>query len=436
MDFLTQPYMMAWWYGAFSALSLPLGALIGICVRTPARVVAGLMSFGAGALLAALTFELVSPAMRRSGFPPLAVGCLFGCVVFVALNHVLNGQGAFLRKHSTLIAHLKVKKRGRFREMVSRLSSVELFRSLPPEEVQEIIPHVEDRTFSAGDEIFDCTEHGDALYIIERGRVRLEDCDENGVKRSETALGEGESFGEMALMWDVPPTARAVAETDVKVWEIHREDFDDLVEASAKLRSALMEVAKQRQKKGMIPPAAGGVEEWVDKALAHVHEETYRPTSVEMKKEAGEKSGAALAMWLGVFLDGIPESLVIGASMIKAAISPALIGGLFLANLPESMSSAALMKRHGSKSGTIFWMWASLMIMTGVGALLGNLWFQSLEHRTHSFFEALAAGSMLAMIAQTMLPEAYEHGGWLVGVLTVLGFLAALFFHSLQMAAR
>ena len=141
-----------------------------------------------------------------------------------------------------------------------------------------------------------------------------------------------------------------------------------------------------------------------------------------------------------ITLDNVPmspaESLTIGASMIKTAISPALIGGLFLANLPESMSSAVLMKNQGTKSSKIYWMWILLMIMTGAGALIGNICFEALPLHYHSIFGGLAAGSMLAMIAQTMLPDAYEHGGWLVGIMTVLGFLAALFLHSLQYVAH
>ncbi|MEW6202330.1 MAG: cyclic nucleotide-binding domain-containing protein [bacterium] len=436
-DFVKANYMMAFWFGAFSALSLPLGALIGIWLKPPSRTVAGIMAFGGGALFAALAFELVRPAMARhgGGFVPLAIGCCIGCVVFVGLNQAMSNSGAFLRKHSTIIAHLKSKKRKMVSEMIDRLSKVDVLRALPASDVQEIVPHIEDRSFPAGTVIFKRGEYGDAIYMIEGGRVRIEMFDsEGGGKPATTTLGAGQTFGEMALLWDAPRSATVVAETDVKTWEIHKEDFIDLIETSPRLRAAVTELAEYRKKTGQLPAVSTSAEEWRREAIESVQEENYRPTVVEIKQaEAQQGGGAALAMWLGIFIDGIPESLVIGASMIGKAISPALIAGLFLANLPESMSSATIMRRQGSGTGKILWMWTSLTIMTGLGALLGNIFFQSLGASTHSIFEGAAAGAMLAMIAQTMLPEAYEHGGWLVGILTVLGFLAALFFHSLQM---
>jgi zinc transporter ZupT len=147
-----------------------------------------------------------------------------------------------------------------------------------------------------------------------------------------------------------------------------------------------------------------------------------------------ERSGGsniALAIWLGIALDGIPESLVIGGSMEGEAISLALIGGLFLANFPESMSSAVVMKKQGSAPWLIIAMWVSLMVMTAVGAAFGNVMIADAPHHWHGVLEGMAAGAMLAMIAQTMLPEAYHHGGWLTGLMTVCGFLAAIWMGTL-----
>ena len=138
-------------------------------------------------------------------------------------------------------------------------------------------------------------------------------------------------------------------------------------------------------------------------------------------------SNVALAIWLGIALDGIPESLIIGGSMEGASVSVALIGGLFLANFPESMSSAIVMKKQGTGSLPIVGMWFSLMIMTAVGAAAGNIFIADAPRHLHGLLEGMAAGAMLAMIAQTMLPEAYNHGGWLTGLMTVTGFLAAIF---------
>ena len=77
-------------------------------------------------------------------------------------------------------------------------------------------------------------------------------------------------------------------------------------------------------------------------------------------------------------------------------------------------------------------MWLSLMALTGVGAYLGNIFFQGVSHTVFALMEGVAAGAMLTMIAETMLPEAYHKGGAVTGVSTLLGFLAAIFFKTLE----
>ena len=156
------------------------------------------------------------------------------------------------------------------------------------------------------------------------------------------------------------------------------------------------------------------------------------PSERELKAESEKHSGAAFAIWLGILLDGIPESLVIGASMLHGStVSMTLIAGVFLANFPEALSSSVGMSKQGSSRSKIIWMWTSLMLMTGIGAFLGYFTFGGLPHGLFVFVEGLAAGAMLAMIAETMLPEATEQGGPAVGMMTVLGFLAAIFVNSL-----
>ncbi len=108
---------------------------------------------------------------------------------------------------------------------------------------------------------------------------------------------------------------------------------------------------------------------------------------------------------------------MIGASITGFSASPALIAGLFLANLPESLSSSTMMKEVGTKLCRIFMMGMSLVFAVAIGALLGNLVSTLLPPVAHSLFEGVAAGSMLAMIAQTMLPEAFERNTRMVGLL-------------------
>jgi zinc transporter ZupT len=89
------------------------------------------------------------------------------------------------------------------------------------------------------------------------------------------------------------------------------------------------------------------------------------------------------------------------------------------------------MKKHGSPAWLIVGMWMSLMIMTAVGAAFGNIFIADAPLHLRALLEGLAAGAMLAMIAQTMLPEAYDHGGWLTGLMTVIGFLTAIWMGTL-----
>jgi zinc transporter ZupT len=176
-------------------------------------------------------------------------------------------------------------------------------------------------------------------------------------------------------------------------------------------------------------------ESWLAAASHNLESELGKPTEAEIVSAASAQKGGgsnvALAIWLGILLDGIPESLVIGGSMEGASISIALIGGLFIANFPESMSSASVMKKQGSSTFIIMAMWVSLMVMTAVGAALGHLFIADAPHHLRALLEGMAAGAMLAMIAQTMLPEAFEHGGWLTGLMTVVGFLAAIWMGTL-----
>jgi zinc transporter ZupT len=139
-----------------------------------------------------------------------------------------------------------------------------------------------------------------------------------------------------------------------------------------------------------------------------------------------------LAIWLGIMLDGIPESLVIGASMIHAGVSLSLVAALFLSNYPESLSSSVGMRQQGLTRGRILLMWTSIMLLTGVGAAAGNLFMTAAPPNLFALLEGLAAGAMLTMIAQTMLPEAYIKGGSIIGFSTLMGFLCAIYFTTLN----
>lgn len=155
------------------------------------------------------------------------------------------------------------------------------------------------------------------------------------------------------------------------------------------------------------------------------------PSAAAMAGAVGEHKNAPMAIWLGLLMDGIPEALTIGAHLAIAPLSPSLLAGLFIANYPEAFSSSEGMKHQGFSYPRILLMWTSIMIITGILAVLGTLLFADAPKSIVSLLGSLAAGAMLTVISETMLPEAYAKGGSIVRISTVLGFLVIILIRSL-----
>jgi zinc transporter, ZIP family len=147
----------------------------------------------------------------------------------------------------------------------------------------------------------------------------------------------------------------------------------------------------------------------------------------------GQEGGSALAIVLGSVLDGIPESMVIGLTIYEGgAVGAAYLAAVFISNLPESISSTSGLVTGGWKQSRILWMWIAIALISGLASLAGYGLFQHSSPDTVAFVLAFAAGAILTMLADTMMPEAYEHGGKLVGVVTTLGFAVAFTIHTLD----
>jgi ZIP family zinc transporter len=145
-------------------------------------------------------------------------------------------------------------------------------------------------------------------------------------------------------------------------------------------------------------------------------------------------STAAMAIFLGAVLDGIPSSVVIGSSFISlAAFDPTFFIAVVIGNLPQAMSSAAGLRHAGFAVARIFAMWTLLTLASGAAGWLGNLLLASAPPTVNVFVEAIGGGAILAMLASTMMPEAFEDGGPSVGIATVIGFLAAFLFTALKL---
>ena len=149
--------------------------------------------------------------------------------------------------------------------------------------------------------------------------------------------------------------------------------------------------------------------------------------------DGGQASGSALAIVLGSVLDGIPESMVIGLTIFQGgAVGAAYLTAVFISNLPESISSTSGLLTSGWKKSRILWMWIAIALISGLASLAGYGLFQHASPGTVAFVLAFAAGAILTMLADTMFPEAYQHAGKLVVVVTTLGFAVAYTIHLLD----
>jgi ZIP family zinc transporter len=151
--------------------------------------------------------------------------------------------------------------------------------------------------------------------------------------------------------------------------------------------------------------------------------------------EATHQSNLVVPLVLAIVLDGIPESVVIGLSILEGGtVSLAMLVAVFISNLPESVAGTAGMRSGGWSRTRILVLWVSIAVVCAVASAGGYGLLGELSPRWLSFVLAFAGGAILMMLANTMIPEAYEHGGKLAGVFTVLGFAACVWVIVLEHA--
>lgn len=142
-----------------------------------------------------------------------------------------------------------------------------------------------------------------------------------------------------------------------------------------------------------------------------------------------ESGGVAIAV--GALLDGIPESVVLGLGLVgSAAVNPTMLAAIFISNVPEGLASTADMKRGGKPRWLIFAIWGSIAVLSGFASLFGYAALQEAPGELVAVVTAVAAGGILAMLADTMIPEAFEEQHMLTGLIAALGFLTAFVLHN------
>ena len=600
----------ALFFGLISACSLPLGALTTLFWKPSDRAIAVLMSFGGGALLAALTLDLVAGTVAKGDFHPLALGCITGGLLFIGLNNIVNDFGGFLRKTSTTMFHLrkqeyrkfkhvffmakrmdvfhglsdadfkvlankihhqKVKKgdsifskgdscdhlyfidtgkvslldptalisntireknddlgwlafltgapyrftaravedvslwvlpksvffhllpdsptlahavqqwlrdkktsdylstqhglskadisawqdhaihtivrRGMYASAISpshkpeafckaakSIKGFDFFAQLPKKELQAIADRLIYKHFAKGETFFHRGEKANYLYMIEQGLVSKLDPVGHSVRAIEVSAHD--SFGYMAFFTGSHTSMSAFAQEATEGWVLRRKDFDDLLTVLPELAAHFQNFLQQdsvthylQERQGL---SADNAAKWIKNSLKSISARKKIKPAMDLHFDIKEHKGAPLGIWLGLMLDGIPEALVIGASTAQSGLAFSLLAGLFFSNYPEALSSSSGMRQQGMKFSTILLMWSVLMLSTGILSALGSIYFAGVSDAVFAFTEGVAAGAMLTMIAQTMLPEAYIKGGEIVGFSTLLGFLTAIFFKTLE----
>lgn len=142
--------------------------------------------------------------------------------------------------------------------------------------------------------------------------------------------------------------------------------------------------------------------------------------------DGAQVKGSPLAIVLGSVLDGIPESFVLGLTVLQGGVSLSLLAGVVLSNLPEGMSSSAGLRVAAWPERRVLVMWSAVVAVSALSSGLGYVLLDPASGLTGALVQAFAAGALLAMLADTLLPEAYEVEGVLTGLLVVTGFAVSL----------
>jgi CRP-like cAMP-binding protein len=310
-----------------------------------------------------------------------------------------------------------------FVERAGEIRRTPVFADLPAEELERIGDRLLRKEHEQGHSFFRPGDAPDRLYLIEHGQVSLVT---KGGPHAGEQLTEGDAFGVLSFLTGAPHVATAVATTPVTVWVLRRADLPELLANLPDLRAAVQRYLEQedvrhylRQQQGAAPQQA---ELWAKRAMRSVA--AARPAP-EIRATAAEHA-APLAIWLGLMLDGIPESFVIGAEATAAVGGTSLIAGLFLSNYPEALSSSVGMREQGWAWRRILVLWTSLLVAAAIGAGIGAVVFEGASEAISAGIRGVATGAMITVIAETMLPEAFARSGSASGLAALAGFLVTV----------
>ena len=422
--------------GLATTSSSMLGAAIGLYLSISQRLLACLLAFAAGSLISALAIELAyegALSLHHQGYDARAAwafvssGFAVGAVLYYSTSLFLEKRGAAVRYGTQFREYALTRKQQDIAARIKLLASSDLMRHLPAEQIERILPCIDDRQLKKGEILFRTGDPGDALYIIGSGKVEVlsEDPRDGAASGNAIAvLGKGNAFGEMSLLAGDPRTATIRAVEDADLLKIDKSVFERLVAEDPQMADAVKHISHRRAIDNL---SAGGINaaRWA-KVAGRSLDQLSRHETGKMLTEAA--NGAGMAIVLGNILDTIPGCLVIGAKFTALGnLSVTLMLGMFLGGIPEAAASASMLTKAGYRPAGIFGLWSTVLVAGIVAAAAGKAFIGSSDALAAIFAQALAGGAVLALVAHAMIPVALEEGGSLVVLPTVAGFLFALY---------
>jgi CRP-like cAMP-binding protein len=405
--------LTAFLQGILGASSMALGALIAVAWQPGRKFLAAVMAFGSGTLMAAIALEIASAVYRSAGVLVLAGGFLLGGVLFISLSKYIDEHGGFLRKPAVSRRYVVEHKMLESHELVDHLARSEVMNALPEEEKHQLAALLTPHHAQPGEALCREGDQGDYFYFIGGG--------EADVYKGTTwvnRLKSGDIFGEMSLLTGEPRSATVVAVTPMELYHLDKENFAHILSQSPHLALALSRKLARRLQSATdfeqrSPPAD---------SLSVLEPLVEGDNDRQMLTKLAQSS-APMAILVGTLFDNIPESMVIGMNTHVTPWGGAFLFAVFISNFPEALSSSFGMKQAGISNRRILILWFGAVVASGFIAMVGYSIGQSGTLLLVAVAQAIAGGGILAMLASTMMPEAYELGGSSVAYATIIGFL-------------
>jgi CRP-like cAMP-binding protein len=416
----------AFFQGVLGASSLAIGAFVGVFWQPSRKVSAAIMAFGSGTLLSAIAFEITIPVYREMSFWPLLVGFIAGGGLFMVLTEYIDQHGGFLRKPASSRRYLVKHSHEEVSDVLHRLAHIEVMQNLPVKEKQAIIPYLTPIHAEPGDVLCEEGTPGEHFYMIVDGEAEV-----RKGRKVLRIMEPGEVFGEMSLLTGEPRSATVVARTPMELYQLQQEHFNHVLTWSPHLAWALSRALARRLRDSTESRVAAEhhLDRWRQQLIDQVELDLLMredPATLE----GLVKRSAPLAIVVGTLIDNIPEAAVIGMNSGDGHFGWSFLLAVFISNFPEALSSAAGMKQAGTKRIQILGLWIGVVVLSGLCAVAGYFLQDIASELFIAIVQAFAGGAILAMLASTMMPEAYELGGSSVAFSTILGFLIGFFVSS------